>query len=73
MIGIQATYEIKNVLKKGPINMIADQKHSVKKSIILFDNQDYLKTIECICNEKGIIVGIAVYSSKGISGKGGSL
>ena len=73
IVGIQATYDIKKVLKKGPINMVVDQKLTVKKSIILFDSEDYLKTVECICNERGLIIGIAVYSKKGVSGKGGSL
>lgn len=53
--------------------MIVDQKQTVKKSIVLIDSQDYFKTIECICNQRGLIIGLALYSNKGVSAKAGCL
>lgn len=53
--------------------MIAEQKQTTKRSITLFDSEDFFRTLECVCNEKGAIVGIALLSNKGVSSKGGSL
>lgn len=30
--------------------MMGEQKQAVKKTIVLFDSEDYFKTMECICN-----------------------
>lgn len=53
--------------------MIIDQKLTTKKSLILYDNDDYFKSIECICNEKGGIIGVALMSNKGVVGRGGPM
>lgn len=53
--------------------MIIDQKLTSKKSVILYDNDDYVKSFECICNDKGGIIGIALMSNKGITGRAGPM
>lgn len=64
---MQTSYETKSNIKKGPLNMIAELKSTVKKQITLIEPNDYIKSIECILNEKAIIIGIGVTSVKGTS------
>lgn len=52
--------------------MIVDAKLTIKKSVVLFDNDDYFKSIQCTCNDKGGIIGVALMSNKGVTGRGGA-
>lgn len=51
--------------------MIVDPKTTAKKSVNFVDPGDYLKGVECIINQKGVIIGISVNSAKGASNKAG--
>lgn len=53
--------------------MISDPKQTTKRAITLFDSTDFFRTIECVCNEKGLIIGLTLVSNKGVAGKGGCL
>lgn len=73
-MGLQVTYQINQSVKKGPIHMYVEQNEKIgKKTVYLIDSEDYYKIIQCICNEKGLIIGLALMSNKGIAAKVGNL
>ena len=71
VVGLQATYEVKKAIKKCPLNMIFDSKKTAKVPGILVDGTDYFKAIECITNDKGLVLGLVFLSQKGVTVKAG--
>lgn len=73
IVGIQATYDIKGVIKKSSPNSFVDLEDALKKTVTLFDSEDYFKEVELICNEKGLIIGVSFMSLKKIPGRAGAM
>ncbi len=51
--------------------MIFDIKKTTKIHATLIDSTDYFKAVQCITNDKGLIIGLVFISLKGFTAKGG--
>ena len=68
LIGLQATYLINEVLKKGNLNMIVIKKKTSKVTAEVSDKEfDYYRSIECFSDSRDIMVGISMTSNNGES------
>ena len=72
VVGMQSSYEVKSAIKKCQLNMAVDIKKTTKIHCALIDSADYFKGVECISNDKGLIVGLMFVSVKGVTAKAGS-
>lgn len=73
-LGIQATYLIGDVEKKGGQNVLRREKERfLKDKTIKLDPGDYFKTFECSINKEDIIVGLLAVSAQGKLHKAGLL
>ena len=72
IVGIQASYEVKSTIKKCQLHLAVDVKKTTKIHYALIDSSDYFKGVECVLNNKGIIIGLIFISVKGVTAKGGA-
>lgn len=72
VVGMQASYDVKSAIKKSQLNMVVDVKKTTKVHYALIDSADYFKGIECVINNKGLIIGLIFISVKGVNAKGGA-
>lgn len=70
LIGLQATYLVGKSKKKGLLNLLVDKSEVIERNFEL-QNQDYIKTIDCLRDDKGVIVGVSMVSIKNIILKAG--
>ena len=71
-MGLQASYMAGTVKKKGNLNCLADISELAVKEFSL-EPGDYIKTIDCMTNSKGVIVGVSMVSVDNVILKGGAM
>ena len=71
-MGLQAIYLVGNARKKGNLNVLADISTLEAKEASL-QTGDFVRTIDCMTNAKGVIVGISMVSAANVVLKGGAM
>jgi hypothetical protein len=68
---LQATYQLQGSRKEGSKNLLADAG-GVEARVCSLEEGDFIKTVDCFFNEKGVIVGVSMVSARNVVLKGGT-
>jgi hypothetical protein len=71
-MGLQAVYMAGSIRKKGDLNVLVDIS-TLEANEFNLEPGDFIKSIDCLTNSKGIIVGISMVSASRVIFKGGAM